>query len=1108
MLKHFLFIVSFLFAEQAMAGSPCIFGGSNFVECFPTAGINLTNQRALRLGEAIGNGTNYVQLKADANLPADYTFNFPTDIPGILGHINLIESFDPLNVSSTRNSFQTNLVPTADYPTTDFNEFKVTLDDSTDFEINSYTVFSGESNSTGSVDRGTITGLSLNNVFGHGVDPTTLTMYRGVQQGLTLSANATATNVQSVVTGINAPAGSTIGSYQGFSDGSAIDEGTSYVGLDLNPNLNHLTDVYAGINLNGTITDTDNGFNGVRIGPNITNSDAQVNSFGVFANMGTINGANVLEDGSSVTTQTGNYNGVNIHPNITTSSGYRGIANNPTFGTVTTAINGFEENTNVTTTAIDYNGMSIQPTFVELTSNFNGLNINPTVVGDGSGNARGIFVDTQNITNFGTGNVKAIQSNGDVEVNGKLNAGTNTVIANNGGNPQPTHTINTGFTLAPATTVTSGDAFGFGPIMNVQIGAGSTVSSGGFGLGLASLGMVNLLDMGAGSTLDYTTGSFVAMVLSSGSGHIDNITNYRAVAVNSGATTTVDNVYGFKNDLLAGPLSTDSWGFYDSGAEYNWFKNSLQIGGSAGSTDRAANDSVGLGILGRALYPVPMTTTARDALTPLTGMLINNSTTGDFERYDGAVWTAVGGGTLQDAYDAGNAITTTGTSIVFNGPDNLIIGLDGGISVSNSSAIDGIAINKTTAGTAYGLNSDVSTASGSSSIRAAQQGAGDALLTFTATGRHWVMENADNDTISISPPATGLTNYDLTLPPDVGSNFFALTTDGAGLLNWTNPLTLGNPINGGSAGGVFFADPSNNLGQDGGSFVWDAVTASLGIGTNTPASKLHVDADGLGADALILDPDSAQAALTFQMDGGDIRIMESGSVTSYDLYLPSQVATLNGSPLVSDNTGGLSWGNIVNLDDGAGNTASLNDPANSAAGLALNVAQASAIGVYVVMTDTGGSTSAIQAQSDADAGDIFFAYSNSAMTAPRHMVFRNVENDDIGFKMPVTGVTSYNMTVPAVQGANNSAMVNNGSGGLEWKTVANTWQTATNTCTTASTCTATCASATRAIGGSCRNSAAIALQQSYASASSPGAWTCDYATALGNITVDVTCATF
>jgi len=95
---------------------------------------------------------------------------------------------------------------------------------------------------------------------------------------------------------------------------------------------------------------------------------------------------------------------------------------------------------------------------------------------------------------------------------------------------------------------------------------------------------------------------------------------------------------------------------------------------------------------------------------------------------------------------------------------------------------------------------------------------------------------ANKVTITSSNSTTA--SYTLTLPVDAGIANQVLTTNGAGILSWSD--NLADPF---TTGSVPFAGPSGSLIEDNSKFFWDDTNYRLGIGTNTPAAALTVAAN-------------------------------------------------------------------------------------------------------------------------------------------------------------------------------------------------------------------------------------------------------------------------
>ena len=267
--------------------------------------------------------------------------------------------------------------------------------------------------------------------------------------------------------------------------------------------------------------------------------------------------------------------------------------------------------------------------------------------GAGDGYANGIQIDMSQVNGFQAGHKQAINvNNGDVQVNnGKLNTEVNFPFQDNGGfQALPVNAIQATFTAPASTTVNNADTIGFAPITTVAIQHDAHINAGpALKVGATSLGMIDLLQLDDNSTLSDAGGSFVAHVLAGGSGAGGVITNargYRYVNVNGGSPSTLTNAYAFIADdsVFGGNAAANAWGMYSYPSYENWLGKSLKIGGAAGVSDKVTNSSTGLEVEGKAILPDPLTAVQIAALTPITGMIVNNSTSNTLQRYDGAAW--------------------------------------------------------------------------------------------------------------------------------------------------------------------------------------------------------------------------------------------------------------------------------------------------------------------------------------------------------------------------------------------------------------------------------------------------------------------------------------
>lgn len=245
-------------------------------------------------------------------------------------------------------------------------------------------------------------------------------------------------------------------------------------------------------------------------------------------------------------------------------------------------------------------------------------------------------------TNFANGEdagrVLAAFLDGDVEITGaltfggalsigKLNAFAQQTLVDGGGNPATIHGLISQPTIGDNLTLTSADTIAVNTAALINIGTNSSVATAF--IGIAALGLPAVLTMGAGSTLDRVYGALFALSLDAGAagGTVDEVGLCRAVSIPNG-TTTVNNLYGYLFDLPFGDPGTKTFGFYDRPGKNNYLAGTLLIGGTPGSDDVVSNSSVALEIKSttKAFIPSKMTTTERNAMTAVDGMILYNTT--------------------------------------------------------------------------------------------------------------------------------------------------------------------------------------------------------------------------------------------------------------------------------------------------------------------------------------------------------------------------------------------------------------------------------------------------------------------------------------------------
>lgn len=271
--------------------------------------------------------------------------------------------------------------------------------------------------------------------------------------------------------------------------------------------------------------------------------------------------------------------------------------------------------------------------------------ITTTITGTGS-NTQTLEGPTNFAGGINPGRVLAGYFDGDVEITGslafqgslnieKLNAFGSQPIVDGGGVPTTIHGLITNPTVADNVTLTSGDTIAVNTAALITIGDNATV--GTTFIGLAALGLPAVLTMGAGSTLDRCYASLFALSMdaAAGGGTVDEVGLCRAIAIPNGSTT-VNKLKGFMFDLPFGDPGTTSWGVYISPDVHNFMSGDLKIGG----TDVVASPNVALEIESttKAFVLSRMDTTARNAMTPIAGMVIFNTTTSTLQFYNGTIW--------------------------------------------------------------------------------------------------------------------------------------------------------------------------------------------------------------------------------------------------------------------------------------------------------------------------------------------------------------------------------------------------------------------------------------------------------------------------------------
>lgn len=586
-------------------------------------------------------------------------------INSLLG-INFSNTYDVDNTGGqTYNNFYLNLAPSVSSPNDNFLMANMNVNvDSNGSGLNigtngnAVTMLNLGIQHAGKSNTGSLNGISQNIQIGNGTDPITVGGmgysfgFGTIASGVTMSGS-----VQGYTFQPNFQAGSIMNNdMTAFGDyaNSAVPT-AGHASARLSPQLNQIKNGsnFTSIDINPTVTAGFVGsasYNGISITPTLgAMGTSGINALYIHPTATNVNyGYGIFSDVSNLTPNPGAVSSLIIQ-DLTYTFNLPGDNNNYTIEYVNDGTAG-AETFNVSGNSVVCHMQSGVSTATQIQAAAI-ANINLvgaiTVTISGTGTNTQVSVGPTNFTGgVAVGFIKAGYFKGDVQIDGSLSftGGLSLGALNSFANvdisafPPGVNSIDTLITqptVAAATTLNT-DLLAINTAMLLTVGAGSTLTSSF--LGYTALGLPAVVQVGAGSTIDRVGGAAFAISLDGGAGAggvIDEVDLCRAIAIPNGITT-VNKLKGYAMDLPFGDPGTTSWGLYVSPAIHNYMAGDLVVGG----VDVPTNSSVGIELNSttKAILSSRMTTTERDALTAVNGMVLYNTTTDKLQVYAAGSW--------------------------------------------------------------------------------------------------------------------------------------------------------------------------------------------------------------------------------------------------------------------------------------------------------------------------------------------------------------------------------------------------------------------------------------------------------------------------------------
>jgi|GEM_PF-4498740 len=237
-------------------------------------------------------------------------------------------------------------------------------------------------------------------------------------------------------------------------------------------------------------------------------------------------------------------------------------------------------------------------------------------------------------------------------------------------------------------------------------------------------------------------------------------------------------------------------------------------------------------------------------------------------------WTTSGGVTLDGAYDfggagAGRIITVDNGSVDLQGSNvaNYTLSVSnsangGTLYLDNNGTGNGLYLESGATSYPFIINSSgnvgIGTTNPNAQLEIEPSGADAIIINPNASSTPTTLKFVDaagGDYVGFQAPSAITTSIVWTLPTSDGTNGQSLVTDGAGNLSWANGAS-GSPAD---DDGAIQYNNSGAFGGDDTQLFWDDTNGRLGVGTNTPSDKVHVQGAVLRDGWLMVYKTSAQA---------------------------------------------------------------------------------------------------------------------------------------------------------------------------------------------------------------------------------------------------------